>query len=232
MVEKKEFYDNLYSKKGQGAMRPQWVYDNWFSHLLPVQAGQTLLDVGCGTGLFLKAAASHGLKTTGLELSDSAIALARQNSPSSTLVQGVGEHLPFDDKSFDYVCCLGTLEHMADPDKGLSEMVRVARDDARFFIVVPNDNYLFWKLKKIKKGTAQRDFEELKKLPEWKTFFGKGGLEIVGRIRQDRYPSQEVKIFDAKNPYRMLRRVIYKLIWLCMPLQYTYQFVFVFRKKR
>lgn len=231
MVEKKEFYDNLYSKKGQGAMRPQWVYDNWFANLLPVQSGQTLLDVGCGTGLFLKSAAGSGLKTTGLELSDSALALARQNSPTSTLVQGEGEHLPFEDKSFDYVCCLGTLEHMADPDKGLAEMVRVAKDGARFFIVVPNDNYLFWKLKKIKKGTAQRDFEELKKLPEWISFFAKGGLEVAGRIKQDRYPSQELKIFAAKNPYRMLRRAIYKLIWLCMPLAYTYQFVFVFKKK-
>ena len=231
MTDKVNFYDELYAKKGQAAMRPYWVYENWFKLLEPVKPGESLLDIGCGTGLLLKAAAARSLKTSGLELSAEAIRLAQQNSPSSSLVQGAGEHLPFADQQFDYVCCLGTLEHMADIPQALKEMLRVAKPSAKFLIVVPNDNYLFWKLKKIKKGTAQREFEELKNLADWKKIFNNAGLAVAGRIRQDRYPSQELKIFQHKNPYRIARRMVYKLIWLFMPLSLTYQFVFILKKK-
>lgn len=230
-MEKTNFYDELYSKKGKAAMRPYWVYDNWFKLLGPVERGQSLLDVGCGTGLLLKAAEHRGLKTFGLELSIEAIKLAAENSPNSEITQGEGEHLPFADSQFDYVCCLGTLEHMSDVPKGLNELVRVGRQTAKFLIVLPNDNYFFWKLKKINKGTAQRDFEELKTLAEWKKMLANAGLEIIGKIRQDKYPSQELKIFAFKNPYKVIRRMMYKFIWLFMPLKYTYQFVFILKKK-
>lgn len=231
MTEKTTFYDELYSKKGKSAMRPYWVYENWFKLLEPVEAGKSLLDVGCGTGLLLKAATRRNLKTFGLELSAEAIKLARENSPQSELIQGEGEHLPYADSQFDYVVCLGTLEHMADVSQGLRELVRVGNANAKFLIVLPNDNYFFWKLKKIKKGTAQRDFEELKNLADWKKLLAGAGLEVVGKIRQDRYPSQELNVFAIKNPYKIFRRLIYKLIWLFLPLEYTYQFVFVLKKK-
>lgn len=229
-MDPKAFYDSMYASKGDRAMRPRWVYERWFRLLGNTLAHQSLLDVGCGTGLFLQVATEHGLATTGLDLSDTAVALSKKNSPHSTVVQGSGEQLPFLDIQFDYVCCLGSLEHYYSPAQGLRELVRVAKDDAKFLLVLPNDNYLFWKLKKIKKGTAQREFEVLKNLDGWKRFLDEGGLEIL-RIYQDKYPSEVLRIFQFKNPYKILRRLLYKIIWLMMPLKYTYQFVFILKKK-
>ncbi|MEW6610012.1 MAG: class I SAM-dependent methyltransferase [Patescibacteria group bacterium] len=228
-MDPKVYYDAAYARKGNCAMRPRWVYERWFRCLGQAKPHQSMLDVGCGTGLLLQVADGYGMITTGLDLSDEAVKLSRKNSPHSTVVQGNGEHLPFLDKQFDYVCCVGSLEHYRDPAQGLRELVRVAKDDAKFLIVLPNDNYLFWKLKKIQKGTAQREFEVLKNLAGWKRFLVDCGLEIL-EIHQDRYPAQELKIFQYKNPYTIARRLLYKLIWWLMPLNLTYQFVFVLKK--
>jgi len=210
-------------------MRPLWVYQGWFKLLAPVVSGNAFLDVGCGTGLLLQTAAQAGLTTYGLDLSDAAVSLSRRNSPTSFVAQGEGEHLPFPDARFDYVSCIGSLEHYADLAQGLRELHRVGKHDATYLIVVPNDNYLFWKIKKITKGTAQREFEVLKNLDDWTSFFRHGGFRIVS-VHQDKYPMKELRVFQYRNLYKIIRRLIYKLVWVFMPLRYTYQFVFVMKK--
>jgi len=40
---------------------------------------------------------------------------------------GRAEQLPFDENEFDLVCAIETLEHVADPERSVAELVRVAR---------------------------------------------------------------------------------------------------------
>ena len=54
-------------------------------HLLP---GQTVLDVGCGTGVFLRAAADHGAAVCGLDASAALLEIARERVPEADLCQG------------------------------------------------------------------------------------------------------------------------------------------------
>lgn len=57
-------------------------------------------------------------------------------------------------------------------------MIRVAKNDALFCIVVPNINYLFWKFK-IKKGTQQQNINEtLLSLNNEKIHFFNKGLKF------------------------------------------------------
>jgi len=230
MPSQKFFYDQIYSKKGNSAMRPKWVYGDWFKLFGQVPPEAKLVDVGCGTGLFLQVATEHGLKTFGLDISDEAVKIAKVNSPTSTIVSGSGENLPYDNNFFDFVCCLGSLEHFADLEKGINELVRVGKPEAKYLIILPNENYLFWKLNVVKKGTCQREFEVLKNDSQWRKFLSDHGLEVT-KVRQDKYPSKEIRIFEFLNPYKIIRRLIYKMIWLFMPLNSTYQFVYVLRKK-
>ncbi|MDZ7363780.1 MAG: class I SAM-dependent methyltransferase [candidate division KSB1 bacterium] len=44
-----------------------------------------------------------------------------------TWQQGFAENMPFSDKTFDYVTCCHTLEHVKDLDKAVAELKRVAR---------------------------------------------------------------------------------------------------------
>jgi ubiquinone/menaquinone biosynthesis C-methylase UbiE len=225
----KNFYDDLYRRKKERTMRPFYVYQRWLD-FFSLEKDTSILDIGCGTGHFLKAAEDYGLKTYGIDISEEAVRIAKKIAPGSQIEVGEGEELKYPDAFFDYVACLGSLEHFSNLEQGLGEMLRVAKNGAKFLIIVPNKNYL-WDKVLGKKGTIQRDYkEELKNFDSWKKLFESHGLETE-KVTQDKYPAEIVKIFEYKNPTKILRRILYRLIWLFMPLRYTYQFIFVFRKK-
>jgi SAM-dependent methyltransferase len=106
--------------------------------LLTKEAGGPLLDVASGQGQFLSYAASRGLEVSGVDISDVAVEEARRLVPEAVVEVGEAESLPFPDASFDYVTCLGSLEHFPDPLAAASEMSRVLRPDGTVLIFVPN----------------------------------------------------------------------------------------------
>jgi len=98
---------------------------------LALRAGLNVLDVGCGTGDFLRLLApivSPG-KAVGLDLSETMIAEARQRSAENVdnLSFRVGSvlELPFTAASFDRVLATQLLLHVPDPRKALVEIKRV-----------------------------------------------------------------------------------------------------------
>jgi SAM-dependent methyltransferase len=225
----KAWYDQRYLSFGEKAWRPFEAYPIFLDYL-NVKPARKLLDVGCGTGNLLKAAAQRGLETYGVDISNEGVKIARKISPSSKITVGKGEDLKFPDNFFDYVTCIGSLEHFLDMEKGVKEMVRVAKDDALFCVVVPNINFLLWKIRGTK-GTEQQDINEnLLSLEQWKSIFIKEGLEIL-KIYQDKWLMKKTNIFSSLNPLGIVKRTIYKLMWIFLPLNYTFQFIFILRKR-
>jgi SAM-dependent methyltransferase len=96
-----------------------------------VRAGQTLLDVGCGTGVVAITAARGGARVTALDLTPELIERARENGRTATAEidwrEGDAEKLPFGDAAFDVV--LSQFGHMfaPRPEVALGEMLRVLR---------------------------------------------------------------------------------------------------------
>ena len=96
-----------------------------------VRAGQSLLDVGCGTGVVAITAARQGVKVTALDLTPELLERARENSAIATVDvdwhQGDAEELPFKDGEFDAV--LSQFGHMfaPRPEVAISEMLRVLK---------------------------------------------------------------------------------------------------------
>jgi len=105
--------------------------------LLQPMRGETILDVGCGTGACLKAYLEMGLRVTGLDPSTYMLDIALDKIGNrASLYRGYAEDLPFDDNSFSYASLFTSLEFVADPKKSLEEAFRVAKD--RVFIGVLN----------------------------------------------------------------------------------------------
>lgn len=95
-----------------------------------LRAGETVLDVGCGTGWFaagLQRAAPE-VSVIGLDLSSGMLGKARE-AGADMLVQGDGTGLSFADGSIDVVVGRGVLHHMPDPLAALREWRRVMRPD-------------------------------------------------------------------------------------------------------
>ena len=89
---------------------------------------QRVLEVGCGSGIFLEWFMSQGHMVTGLEPSSSSLDLARRRlGPKALLNKGFAEDLPYEDNEFDTVALINTLEFVEDPFLALREAFRVAR---------------------------------------------------------------------------------------------------------
>jgi len=88
--------------------------------------GRTLLDVGCGTGVFLKMFWEYGFEITGVDVTETLLAEARTHLDKADFRLGPLDHLPFDDGEFDYVALLSVLEYADDPGAILAEALRVA----------------------------------------------------------------------------------------------------------
>lgn len=94
-----------------------------------------VLDAGCGDGIDLANQASReGVEAIGVELSDGGCAasyLRTRDLARAHVVQADLCSLPFDDGTFDFIYSYGVLHHLGFPERGLGEVVRVARPGAR-----------------------------------------------------------------------------------------------------
>jgi SAM-dependent methyltransferase len=104
--------------------------------------GRTVLEVGCGAGVDLARFARGGAIVTGVDLSASAIDLARANFEQQGLIGHFevadGEHLPFADNSVDLVYAHGVVQYTVDPQRLVNECRRVLKPGGQAIFQVYN----------------------------------------------------------------------------------------------
>jgi SAM-dependent methyltransferase/uncharacterized protein YbaR (Trm112 family) len=87
-----------------------------------------VLDAGCGMGRHTHHFLADGARVVGLDASPAIdVAAFNNRSDRALFVQGDLLHLPLAPGTFDVVCCLGVLHHLADTSRGVAELVRVLR---------------------------------------------------------------------------------------------------------
>ena len=97
---------------------------------LEIGAGTTLLDVGCGPGLFLRLAAQCGAAVTGIDAAEPFVEIARERVPDADVTAGEMESLPYEDDAFDVITGFNAFQFAADPARALREAARVGRAGA------------------------------------------------------------------------------------------------------
>lgn len=121
----------------------EWPFTARGLRMLRVQAGEAVLEIGCGTGHALVALAGEAGHVYGLDLSAGMLAVAhervRKAGPAVTvhLVQGDGAHLPYAAASFDAVFMSFTLELFDTPEipMVLAKCRHVLRPSGRLGVV-------------------------------------------------------------------------------------------------
>lgn len=96
-----------------------------------VRAGQTYLDVGCGSGGATRYVAEQlHLIATGVDIGSEEINEAQDNSGGESNVKfqiANAEHLPFENSSFDFIFCCKALHHIPAWQVAIQEMIRVLK---------------------------------------------------------------------------------------------------------
>lgn len=106
--------------------------------LTRVSNSDHVVDIGCGPGNAVKAAARTGAQVTGVDPSPLMLRLARtvtRNQPIVTWAQGTAEHLPLADGSATVAWSVKTVHHWKDVMAGLAEVQRILADGGRFLAV-------------------------------------------------------------------------------------------------
>jgi SAM-dependent methyltransferase len=104
---------------------------------LDLRPDDDLLEVACGSGIFLAQEAAHVRHVAGLDLSDIQIGIARRRladriaAGTAEIVKGDATGLPWDDGRFSVVTCMGSMEAFPDPGRAVAEMYRVLRPGGR-----------------------------------------------------------------------------------------------------
>jgi ubiquinone/menaquinone biosynthesis C-methylase UbiE len=121
----------------RGIEQIPWLYDailafsewrglaEWRRWLTGGARGRTL-DLGCGTGRNLTLFAAD-VRAIGVDPAFDSLRKARRRAPTTPLVCGSAEALPFRAEAFETVVCGLVLCSVPDPARGLAEIRRVLR---------------------------------------------------------------------------------------------------------
>ena len=115
-----DMYDERYAVEQRGKYRKALETVN--------VSGAMVLDVGCGSGLFLSEVAAQAKLAVGLDVSRKLLPKAKErvgNFANVLLVQADADHLPFCDATFGTVFAFTVLQNMPKPAETLGELKRV-----------------------------------------------------------------------------------------------------------
>jgi 2-polyprenyl-3-methyl-5-hydroxy-6-metoxy-1,4-benzoquinol methylase len=126
--------------------------DDLFSQAAP----QSVLDVGCGEGVLTARWAERlgDRRVVGVDLADPKLSeeWARRQRPNLQFTPMTVQSLEFADDEFELVAATEVLEHVAEPDRALAEMARVA---SRWLLVsVPHEP--LWRALNMARGAYLR----------------------------------------------------------------------------
>jgi SAM-dependent methyltransferase len=123
-----------------------------------LDAGDRVLDLGCGNGRHTLEAARFPARVVGVEVSRDDLNAARfmyadlkrkgEAKGHADFVLGDAENLPFKDGAFDKSICTEVFEHIPNDRRGIAEFLRVTKQGAPVAVSVPNywPELAFWTL--------------------------------------------------------------------------------------
>ena len=151
MKESQNFWDRNAGRYDRFMRKDATAYAQMYELLRPIVRHKTVLELATGTGLIAKNIVSSAAHIEATDASEAMIAQAQRDNRSSKLHFSVQDmfRLPYADGSFDVVIAANALHIVAEPEKALSEIRRVLKDDGVF--VAPTfthaDNAFFGKVK-------------------------------------------------------------------------------------
>lgn len=219
-------YNDIYADTGIHLLDSFYL---WLLSLIKPQPGTSLLDVSCGEGALVMWARRQAILAYGLDFSTMAIRRAYSRTTMPSFMVGDGTRLPFPDERFDYVSCIGSLEHYEDPTLGIREIQRTLRPKGTACILLPNTFSLLGNVNYARKhGDAFDDGQPIQRYNTrlgWARLLEGNGLRVC-RVEKYELPWPRT-IADRCWYLRRPRKLAHLLVGLALPLNLANCHVFL-----
>ena len=131
MKRQKNFWDRNAGRYDRFMRKDAAAYERLYELLRPVVRHKTVLELATGTGLIAKHIVRSADHIEATDASQEMIEQSKQGVKSAKLYFSVQDifHLPYADQSFDVVIVANALHIVPEPEKALSEIRRVLKDD-------------------------------------------------------------------------------------------------------
>jgi ubiquinone/menaquinone biosynthesis C-methylase UbiE len=179
--------------------------------LMELQAGDRVLDLGCGTGWASRRLARVAAEVVGLDVADEMLRRAERASSGFSNIRyvwGSAEKIPAPDNYFTKVLSVESFYYYADQGKALDELRRVLAPGGRLFILINlyKDNHYSLRWVSELKVPVQALSEA-----EYITMLERHGFaNVLGKRIPDRSPSPEVysgKWFKNADELKDFKRI-------------------------
>jgi len=121
----------------------EFTGDMYFDIVTPEMLNDqcTVIDIGCGSGRWIKYLEGRYKKMVGLDPSKAIFAADKLlgRNEKVELVRASTDNIPFPPGSFDFAYSLGVLHHIPDTEKALMDSVKMVRSGGYFLV------YLYYK---------------------------------------------------------------------------------------
>lgn len=136
-----KLYETIW--KDQASAAP-YEAGNWRIDLAirVVEPGTRLLDLGCSDGVLAEQLSRRFAETCGVDISDTALGIARARGIRTQHVNLDEEPLPYDSGYFDAITCLDLIEHVFEPRVLVAEIARVLKPGGALYMAFPNMRYI------------------------------------------------------------------------------------------
>ncbi|MFC7114078.1 class I SAM-dependent methyltransferase [Natronoarchaeum sp. GCM10025703] len=192
MSVREEFDDWATEGRDRGMEQRHWHTARHVLSRMPVEEGDTVLDLGCGSGYAARALREAGGadRAYGLDGSPEMVTNAREYTDDDSVGFLIGDFgdLPFADDSVDHVFSMEAFYYATDPVETLREIKRILRPGGTFYCAV---NYY-------EENVHSHEWQEFIEIEmtrwdrdEYRAAFREAGLHVAG---QDNVPDRETEI--------------------------------------
>jgi SAM-dependent methyltransferase len=122
--------------------------------------GRRALEAGSGAGRFTEILLKHGARLDSFDYSAAVEANAQNNGTKPfTLVQADIRAMPFEAESYDFVICLGVLQHTPDTKESITKLWDMVRPGGR--LVIDHYRWNFWQRLPPPLGNAEKFYRRI-----------------------------------------------------------------------
>ena len=188
-------------KKEQGWHGPAIVFGLMYEYINP---GESILDIGTGTGLGSVLFHRAGLRVYGMDMSPEMLEICGKKGFAEDLKVHdlTAAPYPYSAESFDHAICVGVLNHFENLQTVFSETSRILRDNAIFAFIVADRKDGEQTSFKVEHGGSQTTMyrhspEQIKKLLQNNYFISAKELEFFVSGQQEKGSPLRFKAYAA-----------------------------------